>query len=91
VFADRALAHGEVFFDIQTGVSMDLPTENAMCWKQLLSGQKPSFQTKHAALMFLLKKLQGSAEPVDQRAKALHEFFSKYERVLSAEISQLTH
>ena len=70
---------------------MDLPTANSMCWKQLLSGQKANFQTKHAALMFLLKKLQGSPDPVDQRAKALHEFFAKYERVLTAEISQLTH
>ncbi len=70
---------------------MDLPTHNAMCWKQLLSGQRPGFQTKHAALMFLLKKLQGSNDPVDQRAKALHEFFTKYERVLQVEIGQLTH
>jgi hypothetical protein len=70
---------------------MALPTSNSLCWKQLLSGQRPGFQTKQAALMFLLKKLQGSNEPIEQRTKSLHEFFVKYERVLDAEISQLAH
>ncbi len=70
---------------------MALPTSNATCWKQLLSGQRPGFQTKQAALMFLLKKLQGSNDPVDLRVKALHEFFVKYERVLDAELKQLVH
>ena len=70
---------------------MALPTSNSVCWKQLLSGQRPGFQTKQAALMFLLKKLQGSNDPVDLRIKALHEFFVKYERVLDAEVKQLAH
>lgn len=70
---------------------MGIPQLNAMCWKRLLSGQMPQFHTKHAALMLLIKKLQSSGDDIDVRAKALSDFFVKYERVLANEINQLTH
>lgn len=69
---------------------MSVPSGNDACWARLIAGQMPGFRTKQAALMFLLKKLQGGSEPLEQRKRALIDFFVKYERVLSVEISQLT-
>ncbi len=68
---------------------MTLPTADHPCWTRLVNGQLPQFQTRQAALMFLLKKLQGSRDPLDQRRRTLQDFFTKYQRVLDAEIHQL--
>jgi hypothetical protein len=69
---------------------MSLPPPNHTCWSRIIAGGT-LLQTRQAALMLLIKKLQSSPDPLDQRIKSLHDFFVKYERVLNAEISQLSH
>lgn len=68
---------------------MTVPGPDHACWTRLVENQLPLFKPRQAALMFLLKKLQGSSEPIAQRRRALRDFFVKYERVLDAEIGQL--
>jgi hypothetical protein len=68
---------------------MSIPPPDHACWSRLISGQMPQFKTRQAALMFLLKKLQGSPQALDERKRSLLDFFTKYERVLGAEIDQL--
>ncbi len=70
---------------------MSLPNPEHPCWGRLIDSQLPQFKTRQAALMFLLKKVQNPSEPPQQRKKALYDFFVKYQRVLDAEIAQLTH
>ncbi len=66
-----------------------IPKLSHSCWGRLLD-RTSEFQTKHAALNFLLQKLRTSQEPYLQKCQSLHEFFVKYERLLQTEIQQLT-
>lgn len=68
---------------------MPLPACEHACWPRLIQSHPTTFKTNQAALMFLLKKLQSSHDPMPQRCQTLHAFFMKYERVLAAEIQQL--
>lgn len=71
-----------------------IPDKSHLCWKKIVLGQKP-LQTSQLGLQMLLKRHAGkltSASPaadVQAAAGEVHEFFVKYERILSAEIKSL--
>lgn len=68
---------------------MSIPAEQSPCWARLANGAIPGFQTSHIALKFLIKRLQDGAVPAESKARELHAFFVKYERLLATEISYL--
>ena len=68
---------------------MTIPPANNPCWLRLADGKVSGFETTHVALKFLLKRLQGDAVPAATKARELHDFFTKYERLLSKEIGSL--
>ncbi len=48
------------------------------------------FNTKALGLQLLFKRFDLESTPAVERAKAIHNFFEKYEKILSNEISQLS-
>ncbi len=68
---------------------MAVPAFNHPCWTRLASGQLPGFQTEHVALKFLLKRLQSEAITPTAKVRELHDFFTKFERLLAKEINHL--
>lgn len=65
-----------------------IPKLSHPCWGGLLD-RTFEFQTRHAALNFLLQKLRTSQDAYMQKCTSLRDFFVKYERILPAEIQQL--
>ena len=68
---------------------MDIPPTTSPCWLRLVDGKVPGFETTHVALKFLIKRLQGEGVPATAKARELHQFFVKFERLLSKEIGCL--
>lgn len=71
-----------------------IPNKSSPCWRKIATGEK-KIQTTQLGLQMLLKRINGKINPKspdgEQQAAAdeLHDFFVKYERILSAEISGL--
>lgn len=73
-------------------MSTPLPPPSHPCWLRLASGPVPaSFQTKQLALQLLFKRLQGETTPPSTKARDVYAFFTKYEKILGAEVAQLAH
>ncbi len=71
-------------------MSPTLPAPTHSCWLRLASNQAPAFQTRQLGLQLLFKRLQHEPLTPAGKALAVHTFFVKYEKILGAEISQLT-
>lgn len=69
---------------------MPIPSVEAPCWARLAAGAVPGFKTEHIALKFLLKRLSGDAIAPATKARELHAFFVKFERLLGSEITTLS-
>lgn len=67
---------------------MILPDRTHPCWSKLAAGV-PGFAPRQLALQLLFTRLRQEAMPPAAKAEALHAFFVKYEKILSAEIQQL--
>ena len=71
-----------------------IPGKTSPCWRKLATGEK-KITTTQLGLQMLLKRINGKLTPAspsgEQQVAAdeLYEFFVKYERILSAEISAL--
>ena len=69
---------------------MTLPNQSHPCWQKLASGSLSKIKTSNLGTQLLAKRLERSPEPVSVRAGEIYAFFSKWERILSNEIAQLT-
>lgn len=69
---------------------MAVPALTHACWQKLAGGKISTLQTKHLATQLLIKRLERAADPVAAKAAELHEFFTRWESALGAEIKQLT-
>jgi hypothetical protein len=68
---------------------MALPSSSHPCWSRAAGGGLARIQTSNLALQLLVKRLDRSTDPVTQKASEIQAFFTKWERILSAEIDQL--
>jgi hypothetical protein len=66
-----------------------LPSLHHPCWQRAASGGLLRLKTQHLGTQLMAKRLERSTDPVAQKAAEIHAYFVKWERTLSAEISQL--
>jgi len=69
---------------------MAVPPLNHPCWQKLAGGALSNIKTQHLGTQLLAKRLERSSNPIQERAIELHTFFTRWERILGNEISQLT-
>ncbi len=69
---------------------MAIPPLNHPCWKKLAGGALMKIKTQHLGTQLLAKRMERSTTPLQERATELHAFFTRWERILGNEISQLT-
>ncbi|MBI2511482.1 MAG: hypothetical protein HYV96_05850 [Opitutae bacterium] len=67
---------------------MNIPDRSHPCWAKLAAGV-PGFTPRQLALQLLFTRLRHEAISTAAKADALHAFFVKYEKILSAELQQL--
>ena len=60
-------------------------------WQRLARGGLKRLQTKHLGIQLMTKRLDRERTPVETQALEIHTFFDKWQRVLGAEMQQLTH
>lgn len=63
---------------------------NHPCWHKLASGSLSRLKTEHLGTQLMTKRIERSTDPTAVKAAEIHAFFSKWERVLAAEIQQLS-
>lgn len=68
---------------------MALPNSTHPCWSRAAGGGLARIQTSNLAMQLLVKRLERSTDPAPQKASEIQAFFTKWERILSAEIDQL--
>lgn len=72
-----------------------IPPRDSAKWRDVVTGRTP-LSTNSLALQMLLKRATSSitastpAEEIDQAAVEVHDFFIKYEWMLSTELSVVT-
>lgn len=64
------------------------PPEHA-CWLQLVDVQHAGFQTRDLALQLLIQRLNAESLPPEEKARQVHAYFRRYERLLALEVQQL--
>jgi hypothetical protein len=69
---------------------MSVPPISSSCWIRLANNKISGFQTDHIALKFLLKRLSTTTTTDIQKSTELHDFFSKFERLLAKELNYLS-
>jgi len=69
---------------------MAVPAPNHPCWQKLASGSLANIKTEHLGTQLMAKRMARSADPVPARAAELHAYFTKWERILTNEVAQLT-
>jgi hypothetical protein len=69
---------------------MALPPPNHPCWTRAASGGLSKLKTSHLGTQLLSKRIERSPDPLPQKAAEVLAFFTKWERILPTEISQLT-
>lgn len=68
---------------------MSIPDSTHLCWQKLASNSVPGFTPKQLALQLLFTRLKNETMSVRDKADAIHAFFVKYEKILTAEMNQL--
>jgi hypothetical protein len=68
---------------------MAIPTPNHPCWQKLANGGLAKLNSQNLGAQLLAKRLERSQAPIAERAAEVHAFFSKWERLLTSELSQL--
>ncbi len=69
---------------------MPVPSLQHPCWQRLANGGLAQLRTQHLGTQLLTKRLERSADPLPVKAAEIHAFFTKWEKVLAAEVQQLT-
>ena len=69
---------------------MAVPAPNHPCWHKLAGGALSRLRTQHLGTQLMAKRMERSPDPLPVKAAELHAFFAKWERVLAAEVHQLT-
>lgn len=69
---------------------MPVPSSNHPCWQRLATGGLSRLKTQHLGTQLLTKRIERSTDPTATKAAEIHAFFAKWERVLAAEVPQLT-
>ncbi|AWI52662.1 hypothetical protein DEH84_03945 [Aquabacterium olei] len=69
---------------------MAVPAPNHPCWQRLASGGLSKLKTQHLGTQLLTKRIERSADPLPVKAAEIQAFFTKWEKVLPAEVAQLT-
>lgn len=64
------------------------PPEHA-CWLHLIESQAAGFKTHDLALGLLMQRLHAENLPPLEKARQVHAYFRRYERLLAVEIDQL--
>lgn len=68
---------------------MSLPASNHPCWQKLASGALSRLKTQHLGTQLLTKRIERSTDPLPVKVQEIQAFFSKWERALPQEVSQL--
>lgn len=68
---------------------MSLPAANHPCWTRAASGGLSKIQTSHLGTQLLTKRIERSTDPLPQKVSEVTAFFTKWERILSAEVAQI--
>lgn len=68
---------------------MSIPDSSHPVWAKLANGSVPGFAPKQLALQLLFTRLGHEVLGPKEKAQAIQIFFVKYEKILSAEITQL--
>jgi hypothetical protein len=69
---------------------MAVPSPNHPCWQKLANGSLSRLKTSHLGTQLMAKRIERSSDPTAMKAAEIYTFFAKWERVLAAEIQQLT-
>lgn len=69
---------------------MAVPAPNHPCWQRLASGGMSKIKTQHLGTQLLAKRIERSTDPMSTKISDIQAFFTKWERVLSAEVQQLS-
>ncbi|MFZ2989238.1 hypothetical protein [Ideonella sp.] len=69
---------------------MAVPAPNHPCWQRLASGGMSKIKTQHLGTQLLAKRIERSTDPMSAKISDIQAFFTKWERVLSAEVQQLS-
>jgi hypothetical protein len=68
---------------------MAIPNPNHPCWQTLANGGLAKLNSQNLGAQLLAKRLERSQAPIAERAAEVHAFFTKWERILTRELSQL--
>jgi hypothetical protein len=71
--------------------SMNSFPEYHPVWLKLANGQLPGFMPRQLSLQLLFTRLKHEKITATDKARMLHAFFVKYEKILSQEIAQFGH
>jgi hypothetical protein len=68
---------------------MAVPPLNHPCWTRLAGGAITRLKTQHLGTQLMSKRIERSTDPVPAKVAEMHAFFTKWERILAAEVQQL--
>jgi len=68
---------------------MTVPASSHPCWQRLANGSITRLKTQHLGTQLMTKRIERSTDPIAVKASDLHAYFSKWERALPTEVSQL--
>ncbi len=68
---------------------MEIPDSTHPCWQKLALQQAPGFAPKQLGLQFLFTRLSHERMTPADKAREIHAFFVRYQRILTWEISEL--
>jgi hypothetical protein len=70
---------------------MEVPPEYHPVWLKLANGPVAGFAPRQLSLQLLFTRLKYEKMTPPEKARTLHVFFVKYQKILENELSQLTH
>ncbi|PXW99198.1 hypothetical protein C7444_10127 [Sphaerotilus hippei] len=71
-------------------MALPVPPPSNPCWQRLATGGLQRLKTNHLGTQLLAKRIERSPDSVAVKAAEIHAFFAKWERILTAELSQIT-
>lgn len=68
---------------------MPVPPATDAVWTRLANGALSDVKTDHLGTQLLTTRIQRSKDPSPAKAAEIHAFFTKWEKLLANEITQL--
>lgn len=68
---------------------MAVPPLQHPCWPRLATGGIARLKTQHLGTQLMAKRMERSTDPLPGKIAEMHAFFTKWERILAAEVQQL--